>query len=402
MISKVTESLKKVENWVEQRDYKAYEPFDGLSSWLRPFTFKSLFLERILQQVVRQSAINLRPLFGVKPQESTKGRGYMAWGYLEMYKLTGDEEYKTKALENLDWLDKNKAPGYETHSWGNHFDFSSRGGRLPKLEPIIVWTSIIGQVYLDAWEMFGIERHLEVARSICDWILALPREKTNRGSCLSYVTYTLRSIHNSNMLGAAMLGRSSKIFGDSEMKDVARDAMLYSCSRQLEDGSWWYGEAEKFHWIDNFHTGYNLDSLKTYIEATGDTEFEPQMRKGFDFFKASFFGKDGCPAYYHDRVFPIDSQCASQAIETLANFCEYDEDSLELAQLVANWTIDNMQNKKGYFYYRKYPLGITAKTPMLHWAQATTYRGLALLLNKLSIKDKKGTAKKKESVGSGK
>ena len=57
---KILKSLKKVEKWVEDHDYKSYEPFDGLSSYLRPLTFKNLFFERLLQQLVRQSPINLR------------------------------------------------------------------------------------------------------------------------------------------------------------------------------------------------------------------------------------------------------------------------------------------------------------------------------------------------------
>jgi len=47
---------------------------------------------------------------------------------------------------------------------------------------------------------------------------------------------------------------------------------------------------------------------------------------------------------------------------------------------VAKWTIDNMQDPSGYFYYRQYPLGIKAKTPMLHWAQAVMYKATTQLL----------------------
>jgi hypothetical protein len=42
-----------------------------------------------------------------------------------------------------------------------------------------------------------------------------------------------------------------------------------------------------------------------------------------------------------------------------------------------------MQDVSGYFYYRRYPL-LVSKTPMLHWAQATTYRALSLLLSKMN------------------
>jgi hypothetical protein len=166
------------------------------------------------------------------------------------------------------------------------------------------------------------------------------------------------------------------------MLDVAADAMKYSCTRQLDDGAWWYAEAPMYHWIDNFHTGYNLDSLKTYMDAAGDRSYEENLRRGFEYFKAHFFEPSGCPRYYHNRTQPIDSQCAAQAIETLAHFAALDPDALPLAQQVASWWIRNMQDKDGHFYYRKYPL-ITAKAPMLHWAQATTYRALTVLWSQL-------------------
>ena len=382
----LSESIRRLEQWVEDHDYKGYEPFDGLSSFLRPLTFSNLFTERLLLQLVRQSPINLRPLLGIKPQESTKGRGYMAWGYLTMLKATGNQQYKDNAVQCLEWLDKNKAPGYLEHSWGNHFDFSSRGGRLLKDEPIIVWTSLIGQTFLDAYEMLGEKRFLDIAMSICDWILHVPREQTGNGTCLSYVAHTQESVHNSNMLGAAMLARTSKFTDNHEYRQGAKEAMEYSCSRQLTDGAWYYGEAPNLHWIDNFHTGYNLDSLKCYIDNTGDKTYSQNLHRGFDYFKNTFFESSGRPKYYHNRTYPVDSQCAAQAIETLANFSEYDESALPLAIKVADWTINNMQDEEGYFYYRQYPLGIKAKTPMLHWAQATTYKALSLLLSKLIIK----------------
>jgi hypothetical protein len=181
------------------------------------------------------------------------------------------------------------------------------------------------------------------------------------------------------MLGAAMLARTWKHTRDAELLDVAAEAMRYSCTRQLADGSWWYGEEEKYHWIDNFHTGYNLDSLKHFIEATGDETHRAGMMRGLEFFMTHFFRDDGCPKYYHNRTQPIDSQCAAQAIETLAAFSKLEPKTLALAERVARWWITNMQDDDGHFYYRAYPL-MKAKAPMLHWAQATTYRGLALLL----------------------
>jgi len=378
----IESSISKVEKWVENNSYKGYEPFDGLNSFLLPLTFSSLFAERVLLQVVRRCPVNLRPLLGIKPQDSRIGRGYMASGYLKMLKSTGNMDYKEKAVDSLDWLIRNKAPAYKPYTWGYTYNFTSRSGRVPIYEPIIVWTSLIGQAFLDAYEYLEDKKYLQIADSICDWILALPREVTSTGTCISYVAYEQTSIHNSNMLGAAMLARTAIHTGNKEALRVARDAMEYSCSRQLPNGAWYYGEESKNHWIDNFHTAYNLDSLKCYIENTNDDSFDDNLRLGFSYFKNTFFERNGRPKYYHNRVYPIDIQCASQAIDTLAYFSDYDDSSLACAINVADWTINNMQDRRGYFHYRQLPL-IKNKTPMLHWGQATMHKALAHLLSKL-------------------
>jgi hypothetical protein len=364
--------------WVESQHYRGYEPFDGLSSWLRPLAFNQELPLRVLQQLVRQAPFNIRPLVGIRPKDSTKGRGYMAWGYLILYRCTHRQELLDMAASCLSWLDQYKVPRFRHHSWSNHFDFASRGGVYTSNDPIIVWTSLIGHAYVEAYEMTGSEWYLDIARSACDWIMELPREKTDRGDCLSYLADRQVSIHNANMLGAGLLARTAKHCGCEEYTRIARSAMEYSCSRQRADGSWWYAEDEKFQWIDNFHTGYNLDSLKSYIDATGDNAFRQNLDLGLDFFTRNFFEGDGRPKYYHDRVYPVDIQCAAQAIDTLATFGAKSVACLELARLVAGWTIDHMRDRSGYFYYRRYPF-VTSKIPMLHWGQATMFKALCNL-----------------------
>src|SRR5262245_23165213 len=172
---KVAKSADRVASWVEERDYKGHDPGDGLNSFLRPLAFGNRLAERVLLQLIWKSPVNLRPLLGVKPMESTKGRGYMAWGYLLRHKATGDAACRTKASGCLEWLVANKAPGHPGYSWGNHFDFVTRGGLNPAGSPIIVWTSLVGQAFLEAYEQSGEDRYLNVARGIGSWILKLPR-----------------------------------------------------------------------------------------------------------------------------------------------------------------------------------------------------------------------------------
>jgi len=377
-IDEVRQTIERLQAWVEERDYRGYEPFDGLSSWARPLAFGNPLGERILQQAIRQSPFNLRPALGVRPQDSTKGRGYMAWGYLLLYRSTHEQPFLDKAVHCLEWLDKHRVPRFKHHSWSNHFDFTSRGGSYTKDDPIIVWTAAIGHAYLEAFELTGEPWFLSIAESACNWILELPRERTPQGDCLSYFAHAQASIHNANMLGAGLLARTARHSGNDELRRVARSAMLFTCSRQENDGSWLYAEDPKYHWVDNFHTGYNLESLDFYLDATGDEEFRDNFDRGLAFYKANFFEASGRPKYYHTRTYPVDIQCIAQSIDTLALFSDRDPECQELAERVAAWTLGNMRDPKGYFYYRQYPL-LKAKTPMLHWGQATMFKGLARL-----------------------
>jgi rhamnogalacturonyl hydrolase YesR len=379
MISQIETSLERLSQWVEGHDYAAYDPGDGQMSFLRHLAFGQQFGRRLLTAGVLRVPFNIRPLIGIRPHISTKGMGYMAWGYTKRYALTKEERFATRARSCLDWLCQHRAPGYRQYCWGNHFAFSTRGGTIPANEPTIVWSSLIGQAFLEAHRVFGDSQYLDIASSICDWIMTLPREKTSTGLCLSYVAFKQSSIHNSNMLGAALLAQVGKLINNKNALELSTDAMTYSCSRQNPDGAWFYGEHPKYHWIDNFHTGYNLDSLKRYTESTGDTTFETIMRHGFEYFKNTFFDPNGRPKYYHDKALPIDIQCAAQAIDTLTFFREQDAAALETAKKVAGWTIKHMQAPDGHFYYRD--LGWTVnRTPMLHWGQGTMFKALAHFL----------------------
>jgi hypothetical protein len=311
----------------------------------------------------------------------------MAIGYLKLFASTSNNDIRSAALSCLDWLVTNKSPFYEEFSWGNQFNYATRTGKRPRLEPIIVWSSIIGQAFMDAYEIFHDQTYVDVARSICRWILALPREQTPTGDCLSYVAYKQVSIHNSNMLGAALLARVGSCDRDATALKVARSAISYTCSRLRPDGSWYYGEHPKYRWIDNFHTGYNLECLKLYMDWTGDGHFSAALNKGLSYFKTNFFEANGCPRYFHNQLYPVDIQSASQAIDTLTLMSEVDSDSLLLARKIAEWTIDNMQAHDGHFIYRILSWK-KVNTPMIHWGQATMFKALVALFQKCRVNTK--------------
>jgi rhamnogalacturonyl hydrolase YesR len=372
------ESIGRLFEWLEKNDYRGYDTFDGLSSFLRPLTFENKFLRIALQQSVRRFPLNTRPLLGIKKSRSTKAMGFLARGFLRLHASTGDPVWREKAEFALQWLIDNRSKGYSGACWGNHFDYQSRGFYLPKGVPTVVWTSLIGHAFLDGYEHLRKAEYLEIAQSACEHILGdLQVFPHGEAVCITYVPGLDSQVHNANTLGASLLARTHSYTHNETYVDLAKKAFLYTAERQRPDGSWYYGERSDIHWVDNFHTGYVLDCYKQYLESTGDDRFESTLKRGYDYWKKNFFLPDGTPRYYNYKTLPIDIQCCSQAIDTLVFFSDRDPESIALASKVARWTIKHMQDRTGYFYYRRYSPWIVNTTPTLHWGQATMLCAMA-------------------------
>jgi len=383
--STVRASLLRLSGWLETHDYEGYDTFDGLNArFVRFLTFEQPMLRIVLQQGVRRFPLNLRPILGVRPSRSTKGMGFLAAGFIRLHGLTGEAVWAERARAALQWLVANVSPGYAGACWGNHFDYQSRSGFERKLSPSVVWTSHIGHVFLDAHDHFGDALYLDTAVSACEHILHdLGADEQDEARCINYFPDSNHHVHNANTLGASLLARTYAHTRNQEYRDLARRAMLYTARSQHADGSWDYGAEPNLRWVDNFHTAYVLDCFKHYSESTGDTQFDSAMMRGYEYWKSVFFCNDGAPRYYNNKMRPLDIQCSSQAIDTLVYFNDLDPDNLPLAVRVAQWTIRQMQDRTGYFYYRCYPAGIVNRTPTLHWGQATMFSALAALLSLL-------------------
>ena len=382
----VYDALSRLFCWVEKEGYKGYDTFDGLNAkFVRPFTFNNKFLRIALQQGVRRFPVNLRPLLGVTKDHSTKAMGFFAKAFMRLGRTTGEGVWSEKAKFALHWLVENESLGYSGACWGNHFDYQSRSSYSLRGEPSVVWTSLIGHAFLDAYDYFRDDSYLNVAVSACNHIVRDLGHHEDRGTlCIGYFPTSTHQVHNANTLGASLLARTYSHVGDSAFLEHARKAIYYTAKYQRADDSWYYGEESNLHWVDNFHTAYVLDSLKYYVQSVGDANIEAQMMAGYWYWKKTFFQEDGTPNYYNHKTLPLDIQCSSQAMDTLVFFGDRDPQALPLALKIARWTIQHMQDPSGYFYYRRYSRYIVNKAPTLHWGQATMLCALAGLYESLA------------------
>jgi len=353
--NEIFDAIIRLSQWLDTNDYSGYDTFDGLNSqFLRRLTFEKKILRQVLQQGVRRFPLNVRPILGIRKSRSTKGMGFIARGYIRLHQSTHDPSWGEKARWILDWLMENESRGYSGACWGNHFDYQSRNSFVKAGVPSVVWTALIGHAFLDAYKHFGDSMFLKVACGACEHIVRdLATYEDNGAICISYFPTESLQVHNANTLGASLLARCHRFADNPEYRYRAEKGMQYTAQYQRQNGSWYYGEKQNLQWVDNFHTAYVLDSFKYYYEGTGDDQFNAVIDKGYRYWKNMFFLSDGRPRYYSFKTLPLDIQCCSQAIDTLVFFHDRDPDSLALALKVARWTIHNMQDASGYFYYRR-------------------------------------------------
>jgi hypothetical protein len=152
---------------------------------------------------------------------------------------------------------------------------------------------------------------------------------------------------------------------------------------QSEDGAWTYGMERTQAWIDNFHTGYNLEAIQAYQDISKDTSFQKNISKGLEFMLVHHFEKDYTPKYFHNKRYPVDIHCCGEIFVVLHKLRQF-EPNEKLAEGVFNWTLSNMwNNKKGFFYFQKHKW-ITNKTPLMRWSQAFMFNALTCYLKSVN------------------
>jgi hypothetical protein len=207
---------------------------------------------------------------------------------------------------------------------------------------------------LDAYDRTGDQRLLDQAVGVGDFFLNLvPQTETGAGAYFGYLIGDRSPIHNSNLHVCALLARLSTYVDDERYLPAARRGVRYSLVRQRPDGAWPYGERPNLRWVDNFHTGYVLDSLRTCLDAGVDPTIEEALDRGMEYYREHLFLSDGTPKYYDKATYPIDTQCVAQAIQTFALGAERDPSLADDAWRVFHFAVRQMRRPDGAFYFQR-------------------------------------------------
>jgi hypothetical protein len=384
----VEQALGDLLRWCRSRDFAGHDPFDALNSPIfqaTPFaTSKTGRL--VFTQLIKRSPINLRTVTAVPAQQNAKGVALFALAALANYRRLKTSEAEREARGLLDNLIRMQITGYSGAAWGYNFDWQSRHFFAPRNTPMIVPTAFAVRALLQAADTFRDEQYLKIARSSCDFILHdLQRSvDTPDELCFSYSPIDHTCVFNASLLAAETLAGVGAAVGENNFCDLSLRAVRYVAKRQRNDGAWAYGAAANQGWVDNFHTGYVLQSLSRIMQSCPEAQvFSRALESGYDFWGERFFLADGWPKYYDDALYPADTHSAAAAIVTLLQLQHLDSEAMPLAEKVAGWLLRNMRDKRGFFYYQRKRFH-TVRSPFMRWSQAWTAYALARLLEERS------------------
>jgi len=375
--AKINQSIALLKTFIESEKYNGYDPYDGLTSPLfrLPILNSNHTIRFFAQQIIKRSIINFRPIIGIKKRLNPVTLGLMIQSYAQMSSSSDANKHRKIILSLIQELKALIPSGYKGACWGYDFPWEARYASIPAYQPTIVATGIISNGLYIAWKKLGIEEAKELVIQCCEFTEEhIHRSKENDESfCFSYSPFDHEKVFNASMKGARLMAQGYALTQNQEWKNLAKNAVAFVMKSQREDGAWVYSQRKSGAWIDNYHTGYILDCLDEYQNCTDDDTWSEHLISGIQYYSNTFILESGQAKFYDKNEWPADCTAAGQTLLSLSRFGFRD-----LAKKVALWNIENMQSKKGYFYFRKYRY-ITNKTNFMRWSNAWMMAGLSSL-----------------------
>jgi hypothetical protein len=367
------DAVDRIRRWGEARDWRGYDPYDALNSPFAPvLTLGTQTGRRVLTQVVKRSPVNLRPLLRIPPAWNTKAIALVASGYARLGAARGDDTARTAARRWLDWLVERSTADVGL-GWGYHFDVQTRFFSYKAETPNAIATSFAAHALLDGTELAGGERYAETAREVVRFLMERMVDDEGEEPYFRYVPAERALVHNANLLACSVAARTAALAGTAVDGRVLA-AMHTSLEAQRDDGSWPYAEGSSGEWVDNFHTGYVLEALRSCEQLDG--RVRAALERGFDVWERELFSDDGTPKYTPSSLYPMDAHNYAQAVETWLSAAGWRPDALERADRSARLLVERMLNPRGHVDFQQGRL-LRNRVPFVRWTTAPAFRALA-------------------------
>lgn len=397
MKSKVWKSIEKLDQWIEKNGWAGYDPYDIKElKFVRFITElgKKNFLFEIAREILFELfytfPVASRRFFNVTPRVNAKAMALFGRGYLDLFLVSGNENYLSKSEFCINWLLDKRLKIDDGIAWGYPFDWQSTV-LIPKNTPNGIVTTAAGDAFWAWYQHTNKREYLAMCEHVCIFLYNnLPVDEIASDQvCFAYTPLFQNHVHNLNLFVAEFLIKIGKKSNIPEWVAQAQKAVNYTIANQADDGSFDYnGPPEKpQHFSDNYHTGFVLRMLHSIWELTGDEKVYNSLEKCYNHYVAHFFEDGKIPKLLPNRKYRIDIHSCAESVNCLSQLSGTFPGASELATNVLRWTIENMQDWTGYFYYAFLKSRFTrrvfkSKIPYMRWSQAWMIKAMSNYLLK--------------------
>lgn len=400
-------SLRVWENLAEA-GFAGSDPYDGLNSrLLAPALKHSRLLRLAVIQGVKRSPVDLRPLLLVPPGLNPKGLALVLQGAAEWPELPdgdGRRAWLADALLCLasapdgtptlgsraivrgtaERLAAGDLPLPAALGWGYDFPWQSKAFLQPAFFPTVVATSFAVDALEGAraagWQQASAAAGRFVARH-------LHRHQDADGICFSYSPGDRTRVYNASLFGARLLAQAAPHVAAAEAEAWRSDAARgvdWVMARQAADGSWIYGDAGHWQWIDNLHTGFNLETIHRTASLLGTSRWDDRLAAGLAYYRRNLFEDDGTPRYYSTTRWPLDPHSFAQGALTFLRLRRFDDGAVDFAgRILARGVQELWDERRGGFRFQKHA-GHAQGIIHMRWSQAWMLRAVCAYLAETS------------------
>jgi hypothetical protein len=387
-------SLQSLRNWISENGYSGYDPYDikGHPLILRLTrlgnrNYMASLLREIIFEFFYTFPVASRRMLHIKPAWNAKAMGLFAASYIDLYTMQQDEKCLDPMRFCLNWLKNNKIKATRGIGWGYPFDWQSQM-LIPAGTPNGIVTTAVGEAFWMHYRQFGDLESLMYCKEICEFLIQLPVDHLDEDRiCFSYTPLFLNHVHNLNLFVAEFLIKIGMETGNTTWVYAGNKAVNYTIAHQAVTGEFDYnGPPEKpLCHFDNYHTGFVLRMLYSIWKLTGREDVQVALQKGYQHYITHFFEDGRIPKLMPDKKYRIDIHSCAESINCLSTLSPEYPEGLRLSEKVLLWTIENLQDKSGYFYYgilKSRLIGLTfkSKIPYIRWSQAWMLRAISKYL----------------------
>ena len=377
-------SLSILTSYIESENFKGYDPYDTLNSWV-PFHWLGKWGPILATQFQKRNPINIRPLLGIKKDYNPKAMGLFLQAYSLLYAKTKKKEYLERANFFFNWLKNNYSKGFSGYCWGYNFPWATPVKYAKPFTPSSVVTGFVCRGIYEYFKISKDEKAKNILISSSDFILKdIPLTEDENGVCFSYTPIMKDICFNSSLLAAEVLAITDRVSNHNKNNILVNKAVDWVVTHQKNDGRWIYSidtETMKERVQIDFHQGYILESIfkiKKILNIKNE-KWEESLKKGIKFYREQQFLSDGYSYWRWPKKYPIEIHNQAQGIITFLKLNEYYPNSEEFPSTIAKWTIKNMQAKNGHFYYQNFKFH-KHKISYMRWSNAWMFLALSYLL----------------------